>query len=66
MRHTFALDRLTSWYREGADVQALLPHLSVYLGHVEPAHTYWYLTATPELLSTAAEVFCQYAQGGQP
>ena len=41
------------WYQEGVDVQALLPHLSVYLGHVrEPSpESYWYLTATPELLA---------------
>jgi hypothetical protein len=52
--------------RAGLNVRQWVPHLSVYLGHVEPAHTYWYLTATPELLSTAAEAFCQYAQGGQP
>ena len=35
----------------------LMPHLSVYLGHVEPACTYWYLTATPELLTAAANRF---------
>lgn len=33
LRHTFAVHRLTQWYRDGADVQVLLPHLSVYLGH---------------------------------
>ena len=35
LRHTFAVHRLTSWYRQGADVQKLLPQLSVYLGHVQ-------------------------------
>jgi integrase/recombinase XerD len=29
--------------------------LSTYLGHVDPARTYWYLSASPELLGTAAE-----------
>ena len=33
LRHTFAVHRLTAWYKEGADVQRLLPVLSVYLGH---------------------------------
>ena len=66
LRHGFAVNRMIEWHRAGMDVRQWVPHLSVYLGHVEPAHTYWYLTATPELLSTAAEVFCQYAQGGQP
>ncbi len=32
-RHTFAVVRLVTWYRDGKDVQRLLPHLSTYLGH---------------------------------
>ena len=39
---------MIDWQREGADIPALLPVLSTYLGHVEPANTYWYLSATPE------------------
>jgi integrase/recombinase XerD len=46
---------VTRWYREGADVAALLPSLSTYLGHVDPAATYWYLTGSPELLGLAAQ-----------
>ena len=64
LRHTFAVRRLLAWYREGADVHARLPELSVYLGHVCPEDTYWYLTATPELLGTAAERFDAYAHPG--
>lgn len=56
-RHTFAVRRLTQWHRERKNVRELLPHLSVYLGHIGPASTYWYLTATPELLQTAARSF---------
>jgi hypothetical protein len=41
-----------------------VPELSVYLGHVRPAETYWYLTATPELLSAAADRFESYANVG--
>src|SRR5262249_36215833 len=41
---------LISWYRQGADVQRLLPHLATYLGHVHIAATQRYLTMTPELL----------------
>jgi integrase/recombinase XerD len=40
-RHTFATRRLRTWYEGGADVTTLLPHLSVYLGHVSPRETYW-------------------------
>jgi integrase len=50
LRHTFAVNTLLGWYRAGVDVQARLPLLSTYLGHVDPTHTYWYLTATPELM----------------
>ena len=63
-RHTFSVRRLRTWYEEGADLTTLLPHLSVYLGHVRPEETYWYLTATPELLGMAADRFRSYACKG--
>jgi integrase/recombinase XerD len=64
LRHTFAIERIRHWYQEGADVQALLPHLSVYLGHVRPQESYWDLTATPELLTAAAARFQRYTTLG--
>lgn len=54
LRHAFAVRTLIGWYRDGVDVEASLPKLSTYLGHVVPAHTYWYLSAAPELLALAA------------
>lgn len=54
LRHTFAVRTLLGWYRDGQDIQAKLPALSTYLGHREPASTYWYLSASPELLALAA------------
>ena len=45
---------LLDWYRDGQDVQARLPLLSTWLGHVDPKSTYWYLQAVPELLALAA------------
>jgi integrase/recombinase XerD len=53
LRHSFAVKTLVRWYRDGADVGALLPRLSTYLGHLTPGHTYWYLSAAPELLELA-------------
>lgn len=53
LRHSFAVHTLVDWYRAGVDVDAQLPWLSTYLGHVGPSSTYWYLTATPELLTLA-------------
>jgi integrase len=54
LRHSFAVRTLLGWYRAGEDVQAKIPSLSTYLGHREPASTYWYLSAAPELLALAA------------
>jgi site-specific recombinase XerD len=64
LRHSFAVHRLTSWYQEGKDVQRLLPHLSVYLGHRHLAATSVYLTMTPELLDQASQRFEHYALEG--
>jgi integrase len=49
-RHSFAVAALRDWHRGGLDVEALLPVLSAYLGHLAPANTYWYFEAAPELL----------------
>jgi integrase/recombinase XerD len=54
LRHAFAITTLAGWYRDGGDVAARLPLLSAWLGHADPAGTYWYLTGTPELLALAA------------
>ncbi len=54
LRHSFAVNTLVRWYRDGVDVGASLARLSTYLGHRAPGHTYWYLSATPELLGLAA------------
>ena len=64
MRHSFAVARLVSWYRDGADVQRLLPQLATYLGHVHIAATQHYLTMTPELLREASLRFEHFALGG--
>lgn len=55
LRHAFALKTLRDWYRSGIDAERRLPWLSTYLGHVNPAATYRYLTATPELLALAGK-----------
>jgi integrase/recombinase XerD len=65
-RHGFAVQRLLAWYADNLDVRALIPHLSVYLGHLSKEETYWYLTATPELLTVAGEAFrCSCEPGGE-
>jgi integrase/recombinase XerD len=54
LRHTFAVRTLVDLYRTGADIQAQIAVLSNYLGHSNPAGTYWYLTASPALMELAA------------
>ncbi len=54
LRHSFAVHTLINAYRTGADVEGRVAVLSTYLGHVNPAGTYWYLHAAPELLELAA------------
>ena len=55
LRHSFAVNTVIGWYRDGADVQARLPLLSTWLGHGDPKWTYWYLSACPELLELAGQ-----------
>src|SRR6266566_1543816 len=42
LRHSFAVATVLGWYRDGADIAALMPRLSTYLGHTDPQHTFWY------------------------
>jgi integrase/recombinase XerD len=54
LRHSFAMTTLAGWHAAGTDAEPLLPALSAYLGHAGPAGTYWYLSASPDLLGRAA------------
>lgn len=55
LRHTFAVDTIAGWHAEGVDVQRRLPVLSTYLGHLNPANTYWYCQAVPQLMAVVAD-----------
>src|SRR5208282_5443048 len=41
-RHTVAVSTLADALRHGRDVDACIAVLATHLGHVSPAHTYWY------------------------
>jgi len=71
LRHSYAVHRLLGWYREGRDVNALLPVLSTQMGHVDISSTQVYLHAIPELLGEVEKRFLHYyrdnvKQGGEP
>ena len=57
LRHTFAVHRLLAWYRDGADINARLPWLATYMGHVDIASTHVYLHPTAELLQEVGSRF---------
>lgn len=65
LRHSFAVERLAAWTRAGVNVNEQLSTLAVYLGHVRPEDTYWYLTASPVVLEPAALRFEAFADDGR-
>jgi integrase/recombinase XerD len=64
LRHSFAVATLLRWYRDGADIPAMMPRLSTYLGHSDPQHTFWYLSAAPELMALAGQRLQAHLGGG--
>jgi integrase len=55
LRHSVAVRTMLDAYEAGKDGQATLAVLSTYLGHADPKATYWYLTASPELMAAAGK-----------
>jgi integrase len=64
LRHRFSYRTLLNWYRRGMDVEAHLPVLTTYLGHGHVADTYWYISASPELLRLATQRLEHSKEGG--
>ncbi|MGP0109309.1 MAG: tyrosine-type recombinase/integrase [Acidimicrobiales bacterium] len=54
-RHSLAVDSLVDAHHQGLDIDARIAVLSTFLGHKDPLHTYWYLTASPQLMSTVSD-----------
>jgi integrase/recombinase XerD len=63
LRHRFAVQTLIDWHRSGVNIDEHIPTLSTYLGHVSPADTYWYLSASPELMALAADRLADTFEG---
>jgi integrase len=66
LRHTFVCRTLQRWYESGIDIDRNILALSTYVGHAKVTDTYWYVTATPELMAIAARRFERFALGEQP
>jgi integrase len=65
LRHTFATQTMVEAYRSGRDPARTLTLLAVWLGHANPADTYWYLQAAPEVAALAALLLEPDARGGE-
>jgi integrase len=63
LRHTFATAHMTAAYARHGDPDRVLSLLATWLGHSDAAHTYWYLTATGELMSLVAGMLEPAAEG---
>jgi integrase len=63
LRHSFAVNTLIAAHRAGVDVDARIAALATYLGHVSPTSTYWYLTASTELLDLVNDRVEAHHQG---
>ena len=66
MRHRFAVSTRLRWYRDGVDVDRHIPRLATWLGHAHVSDTYWYLTATAELMQLAARRLDRLARRSSP
>jgi len=55
LRHSFAVHTMLDAYRSGGNPTECVSALATYLGHADPAASYWYLSAAPELLALAAQ-----------
>jgi integrase len=62
LRHTFATAHMTAAYTDGGDPDRTLSLLATWLGHSDAAHTYWYLTATGQLMARAAGMLEPFAE----
>jgi integrase/recombinase XerD len=56
-RFSFAVHTLLRWYRAGVDVQAKLPALATYMGHISVTSTEYYLPFAGDLAQAASEQF---------
>lgn len=51
LRHYYSIKTLVNCYKNKINPETVIPILSMYLGHENPKYTYWYLTATEELMA---------------
>ena len=64
LRHSYICHALLRSYQQRKPINNVIDAISTYVGHAKVSDTYWYVTATPELMAVAAQRFSQFAEGG--
>lgn len=65
LRHTFVVRRIVLWQAQGVDIDQAMLSLSTYVGHAKVTHTYWYLSAVPQMMALAATRFESFTSKAQ-
>ena len=63
LRHTFICQALLRGQQDN-QIDHVADAISTYVGHAKISDTYWYLSATPELMSGASQRFSRFSSGG--
>ncbi len=64
IRHTFITRCLLDSYHRDQLPDHVIDTLSTYVGHAKVTDTYWYVSATPEIMAVAAKRFAAFIDGG--
>ena len=62
LRHTFICQALLRGQRDN-QIDHVADAISTYVGHAKVSDTYWYISATPELMSGASQRFSRFSSG---
>jgi integrase len=65
IRHTFITRSLLDSYHRNQSPDHVVDTLSTYVGHAKVTDTYWYVSATPEIMAVAASRFEGFIDGGR-
>ncbi len=63
LRHTFICQALLRGQQDN-QVDHVADAISTYVGHAKVSDTYWYISATPELMRGASQRFSRFSSGG--
>lgn len=65
LRHTFICRAANNSDQRPSGLDSLADAIATYVGHAKVSDTYWYLSATPDLMAAASERFAAFVKGGE-